>query len=282
LAMAREVRTRLDSARAALIRNGGRTDWSGERVFGYPFRLDLDLRTVEIEGPAGFGIASPRLAAEAFVFAPGHWVAVFPEGASVGLGPASTVKIATLRASLFELDRSPPRLSIQADGLAFARTQGTPTFKAASAFHLHTRAQGDGTGALFVELDDARLASGGILGAALAAQPLTIAADLSFDHAGALAGASWPAAVRAWSAAGGRLEVRQIALTAGSQALVIRGGSLGVGSDGAFEGVLAGRLVEASRVAAGAAGEGGAAILTLSKGRLRLGPIDLAAAPRVF
>ena len=126
-----------------------------------------------------------------------------------------------LRASLSEFGKTPPRLSIEGLGLAFATpADASPFFlRSADEFHLHTKAGPDDQGALYVELDGARAQLSGLTARIADGKPLTLIADGIFDHASAFQGASWRAAASAWASFRGR--------AAPAQALAHRGRCVG-------------------------------------------------------
>ena len=121
----------------------------------------------------------------------------------------------------------------------------------------------------------------------------------------AFAGATWPDAVRRWSDAGGRMNVRQAGLTAGDAVIGVNAGSLTAGSDGRLSGGLEVTLRQAPRGLAAlsdagltapeaaqaatvvvqarqGAGDAAQATLTFQAGRTTLGPVALGAAPRIY
>ncbi|MEP6967942.1 MAG: DUF2125 domain-containing protein, partial [Pseudomonadota bacterium] len=274
----------------------------------FPFRLDLDLADARLRGRSGWILAAPRLEAEAFVFSPGHWVAVAPEGVTFirrSGGPVA-VKARVLRASLSDAGARPPRLSIEGEGLTFAAPPGAEPFfvTAAREFHLHTRPGPGDRGAVFVELKQASVRLSGLMGRIAAGKPVGLAADAVYSHAGALAGEDWPSAVRAWTSAGGALFVRRIEVDAGDAVLDARAGTLTVGPDGRLQGSLTATLRQAQRALAamgeagaiapeaagaaamvvGARGQGSLATVTLDfqAGRTTLGPAAIGPAPKVY
>jgi hypothetical protein len=117
-------------------------------------------------------------------------------------------------------------------------------------------------------------------------------------------GPSWPAAVRNWTAAGGRMSVKRAGLTAGDALIGVNSGDLVVDRDGRVTGVLDVSLRQAPR-ALSAMGETGAvppaaamaatavaearrdgdiahATLNFEAGRTTLGPVALAPAPKAY
>ncbi|MEO8813003.1 MAG: DUF2125 domain-containing protein [Caulobacteraceae bacterium] len=306
--MSGQVAARMDRTRDRLSAAGYPIGWASRRIAGYPFRLDVDLTGARLGEPSGWSISAPVLKAEAFVFAPGHWVMAAPDGARIvrPLGGPVTVGAKVLRASIQALGQSPPRLSVEGLGLTFATPPGAGPFflTAAGAFHLHTRAGPNDQGAIYVELDDARAALSGLVARIAGGKPLTLVADAIYSHASALTGRDWPSAVRAWSAAGGALDVRHIRVAAGEAMLDASAGTLTVGPDGRLRGRLTAQLRQAPRtlaamgedgaispeaaasaasvVGARAAGPAASVTLDFEAGQTTLGPVAIGPAPQVI
>jgi hypothetical protein len=118
-------------------------------------------------------------------------------------------------------------------------------------------------------------------------------------------GQDWPAAVRNWADAGGRMNVKRAGLTAGDAVIGVSSGTLGVGTDGRASGVLEVTLRQAPRaletlgragtipqdradaaaaVAAAREGTGDVASATINfeAGQTTLGPVAIAPAPRIY
>jgi hypothetical protein len=121
----------------------------------------------------------------------------------------------------------------------------------------------------------------------------------------AFTGRDWPAAVRAWAAAGGAMTVRSAGLTAGDALVNVASGQLTASRDGRLSGTLnltlrqaprglnalAGSGVIASEAAQAAsavaqarqgAGDTAQAALTFQAGRTTFGPVALGPAPKVY
>jgi len=72
---AREIlQARLAHEADQLRRSGYVVELAGQRIGGFPFRLRLHYDHVHVVGPSGWGLNTPTLDAQAFVYAPGHWV----------------------------------------------------------------------------------------------------------------------------------------------------------------------------------------------------------------
>jgi hypothetical protein len=303
-----EVMRRMQAARGGAAETGWRVDWTGAVVSGFPFRLDLDLTNARLGERSGWTILAPRLKAEAFVFAPTHWVAVAPDGVVLTRrrGGAIIVTAKVLRASLSGPGEHPPRLSVEGLGLRFVTPPGAkPIFvTGAAGLHLHTRAGPGDQGAVYLELDQASARLSGLMGRIAGGKPVTFTADALYSHAGEFSGPDWPGAVRAWSEAGGEISVRRLRLAAGEAVFDSHVGSLSVGADGRLRGALSvslrqgpraltsmgesgGIAPEAAREAASVVGVNAAGpIATMSldfqAGRTTLGPVALGSAPRIY
>ncbi|HEY5072016.1 MAG TPA: DUF2125 domain-containing protein [Caulobacteraceae bacterium] len=303
-----EVERRMDMARAAWTGEGRELAWERRRIYGFPFRLDVDLAGVRMREPSGWALAVPEIEAEAFVFAPTRWVALAPQGVvfTRRSGGPVVVRAKVLRASLSEFAASPPRLSVEGIGLSFRAPRGAnPYFiTAASQLHIHTRAGPADQGAVFFELDKARARLGGLMGRIAGRRPVNITADLIYSHASALAGADWPSAVTAWASAGGAMTVRNIQIAAGDAILNARSGTLTVGDEGRLNGALTATLreapralqamgeagtisPEAARTASAVIGAGGdrsgiTVTVHFQAGRTTLGPAAIGPAPRLY
>jgi hypothetical protein len=299
-----EVGRRLEDLAQHRRAAGGGLAWRALSVHGYPFRFDVDLEGVSWREPTGWGLTAPSLKAESSVFAPGHWVAYAPDGLVLDRPTGGQVRITgkAIRASVSQLDQRPPTVSLEAVGLRFAAVPGAAGYflQAASELHLHWRAGPGDQGAWYVELDRAAPAPGSPLAALAGGRQATLVADAIFDHAGSLSGPSWASAVSGWSAAGARMSLRRLRLDAGESVLEGRGEGLTVGPDGRLVGSIDARMVHgdlaltrlaqaravdpaAARLAAAVLQAGSRrAVLTMQAGQLTLGPVALAAAPKVY
>ena len=306
--MRNEIGRSMETARAAATASGWTMDWDNCAVSGFPFRLDVALENPRVREPSGWGVAAHRLRAEAYVFAPGHWVAVAPGGATImrRRGGALRIEAKALRASVSEKDKSPPRVSVEGIGLTFYAPPGSAPFplRSASEFHLHTKSGPNNQGAAYVELDGVITDLTGLLGRIAANRPASLILDGVYSNANALGGSSWPSAARRWGAAGGRLRLRRVHVVAGSAAIDAAHGELGVGLDGRMTGQLDLVLHQAPRTLS-AMGEAGAVSpdvaramssvvgavqrgpavslpLSFQAGRTTLGPLAIGPSPRIY
>ena len=306
--MSAQVERRLEAARTAATGSGWTMDWDRFSMSGFPFRLDVTLKNPRIREPSGWGLAARRLKAEAFIFAPGHWVAVAPDGVIVERrrGGPLRVDAKALRASVSETDKAPPRLSIEGLGLVFTTPPGASAFplRSATEFHLHMKSGPDDQGAAYLELDGAIAQLGGLLGRIADNRPASLVMDGIYSKAASLSGPSWPSAVRRWQAAGGRLNLRRLAVVAGQARVDARGGDLGIAADGRLngrldlvlrqapktlgameaDGALTPDAARAAATVAGAVRQGPTVSLPLAfqAGRATLGPIAIGPSPPLY
>ena len=303
-----EVFRGMDAGASALDAAGFTVDWSDRSLSGFPFRLDLDVTGPRLRERSGWGLAATRLKAEAFVFAPDHWVSVAPAGVTLTRRVGGQVEIGAkvLRASLSDMAAHPPRLSVEGLGLTFSAKPGSTPVAIASAeeLHLHAKAGPGGQGAAYVELDGARARAPGWLDDVAAGAPVTLVSDAIYDHAEALNGPGAAGALREWAGAGGVATVRRLDLRAGPVEADSTSGTLAIDPDGRLKGALVSRLKapralltaigargriapEASTAAAAvldAHARNGVATVTVhfQAGQTTLGPVAIGAAPRVY
>jgi hypothetical protein len=297
----------LESARAVRPGSPATLAFDSRKISGFPFRLDVELTGVRLAEPSGWGLLAPRLECEAYLFAPGHWVLYAPEGVTVDRRRDGSLFVTAkaLRASISDLGRRPPRISVEGVDLIFATPPGAKPFALASAkgFHFHAKAGPNDEAAAYVEFDGAGARLSGLMARIAQGGPVSLHMDGIYSHADALAGDSWPHATRSWEEAGGDLKLRHLELVAGQAVVEARPGRLGVGEDGRLLGELTLSVRQAGRVIADIGSEGklapetarsalavaavrGAPLATLNldfqAGRTTLGPVAIGPAPRVF
>jgi hypothetical protein len=303
-----EVYRRMDAAATSLEGSGYRVDWSDRAIYGFPFRLDLVVKNPRLRELSGWGLAAPRLDAEAFVFAPDHWIIVAPYGVTLRrrVGGPVVVGARVLRASLSDPAASPPRLSVEGLALTFATPAGARPFGIASAeeFHLHTRAGPREQGAAYMELDRAATVGPGPLSDIAAGSPITLIGDGLFSQANAMGGQGFAGALRDWRAAGGALTLRRLSLAATGAGLESRSGTLGIGGDGRLSGAMTAKVEGIPRVigalvadapldpevakaakavlAARALKDTATVTIHFEAGQTTLGPVAIGPAPRVY
>ena len=297
----------LRAARASGAERGWTLSFNRARLYGFPFRLDLDLQDARIADPSGWAVEAPHLKAEAYLFAPANWVAVAPEGVVItrrSAGPL-IVRGKALRASLSQWGARPPRLSVEGLDVTFVTPPGARPFAlvSASGFHLHTRAGPNDQGAIYIGIEGGRARSSGTLDDIAGGKPVAITLDALWSHASALSGGAWPVRVKNWAEAGGDLTTRHLEIIAGPASIWAAPGIFSVDRDGRLLGNLSvtlgrtrqilsamtlnGKLpAETARAAETAAGPPGPASVVLplyfQAGRTTLGPVALGPSPRVF
>lgn len=304
-----QTKNQMDLAVADLKRAGYEVSWASRTVGGYPFRLNVNLTDARISEPSGWAIAAPRLEGESFVHGLGHWVMATPQGLTLTRPVGGPVKVdgKLIRASLSNTDKHPPSFSFEGVELAFRPEAGAQPFPLASAgrVELHLRAGEKDDADLRFRVDQGKARPGSLLARLAADKPVAVIWDASLGKMSAFAGNDWPAAVRAWTAAGGQMQIRQAGLTAGEVSLGAQSGALSVGSDGRLRGAIDVSVRQAARalaemgsaglispetaqiaaaVASARQGEGDAirATLNFEAGRTTLGPVALAPAPRAY
>lgn len=300
---------RIDAGATALRKAGYELSWRERSVSGYPLRLNVTLTDVSVRDRSGWALSSPRLEGQTYLHAPKQWLVAAPDGLTFVRPRGGPVQVTgrLIRASISHPDQTPPSVSFEGTGLVFTPANGAQPFglTGAERVEIHLRrapAEVGDEGGFWVMVQDGRARLSGLLERMAGGRPVQIAWDSRFDHASALRGDSWADAVKAWTAAGGRLTVKRATLTAGDAVVAIDGGALTVATDGHAQGTLplslrqAPRALEAlegSGVAEPAAAEAAAAqlsgppdlaraTLTFDAGRARIGPAALWNAPRIY
>ncbi|HYF23016.1 MAG TPA: DUF2125 domain-containing protein [Caulobacteraceae bacterium] len=309
--VAGQAQARIDSAAVQMRRAGYQVGWSGREVTGWPFRTYVRFRDLRVAAPSGHALAAPRFGAQAHTYALGKWVLAAPDGLTVTRGAKGEVRIdaRAIRASVAGLERSPPRLVVELLDARFAAAPGAEPFPLATAksvdFHLRPKADAAGQGEFLFRVIDGRGREAGVLDWVAGGGPFTSQWEGTVAAADAFAGPSWATAVRGWSARGGAITGLRGRFQAGDAVSEAQAARLTVGPDGRLRGaadlVLTGGpapLIAMGRVqggnAAGAAAAGAAAAaqnalggtarvrLAFEGGRTRVGPLNLAPAPKVY
>jgi hypothetical protein len=299
----------MDSAVQALAKAGYQVAWKDRTIGGYPFRMDVTLTDASVREPSGWGLEAPRLEGEAFMHAITSWIIAAPGGISFvrPVGGPVAVKGQLIRASLTHPSARPPSFSFEGVKLVFTPEPGAQPFALATAerVEFHLRAGPDDEGGVFARLDGGRAQLSGLFARVAAGKPISIVWNSTLSKMSAFAGHDWPDAVRRWTAAGGRMSVRQAGLTAGDAMIGVTSGSLGAGSDGRLAGALQVTLRQAPRGLAAmsdtgliaqdaaqaatvvaqarqGAGDTAQATINFQAGRTTLGPVALGPAPKVY
>ncbi|WP_312163710.1 DUF2125 domain-containing protein [Phenylobacterium sp.] len=304
-----EAAKRLDAGAERLRKAGYDVSWGERKIYGYPFRLNVQLADARIREPSGWALATPRLEGQAFLHGLSTWVIAAPQGATFTrpVGGAVNVSGEVIHASLSELDKPLPNFSFEGIKLRFAPAAGAQPFalSAADKVEFHLRPGPDDQAALFFKVDAGQAQLSGLLARIADGKPVSISWDSLLSKVSAFRGADWPEAVRGWTTAGGRMTVRQAGITAGEAVLGAQSGVLSVGYDGRLNGALDVTLREAPK-ALGAMAQTGAirpeaamaasavaaarqgndnvarANVTFQAGQTTLGPVAIGPAPKVY
>lgn len=306
-----EAQARMDQGAEMLRRAGYELSWKDRTIGGYPFRLNVSLTEARVRDRSGWALEAPVLEGQAFLHAPTHWIVAAPSGLTFvrPVGGPVAVSGKLIRASLTNLNRTPPNVSFEGVGLTFQPAAGANPFSLQSAerveFHVRKAPSevGDEAG-VWLSVKNGKGQLSGLLGRIAGEKPISLEWDGRISKASALRGADWPSAVRAWAQAGGRMEVKRGGLTAGDALIGVNRGSLGVSSDGRAIGTLDVSLRQAPRAlatlgqtgtipqdraqaAAAVAqaretGDLARATLHFEAGQTTLGPVAIAPAPKVY
>jgi hypothetical protein len=304
-----EAQRRMDQAAADLGRAGYQISWKDRQIGGYPFRLDVTLSDARLREPSGWALQSPRIEAEAYLHAPGHWMIAAPESLTFVRpeGGPVTVTGKLIHASLFDLTKRPPSFDFEGVGLAFQPQPGAQPFFLANAdrVEFHLRAGPDDEGGVFLTVDKGKAQLSGLFARIAGDKPISITWNSVLTKMSALTGPDWGSAVRRWTDAGGELRLRQAGVTAGEALISANSGSLTVGRDGRARGVIDVTLRQAPR-ALNAMSQSGViapetaqaaadvaearqgpdqmarAQITFKAGRATLGPVAIGPAPKVY
>jgi len=304
-----QVEHRLDASVQTLGTAGYELSWKDRIVGGYPFRMDVTLIEPRVRETSGWALEAPRIEAEAPMHALGSWLIAAPEGFTFvrPTGGPVTVRGRHVRASLTHLGQRPPSFSFEGVKVAFAPQAGAQPFGLtfADRVEFHLRAGPDDEGGVFAKVDGGKARLTGLLARIAGDRPISMTWNSTLSKMSAFSGKTWADAVRRWANAGGKMTVRQAAVTAGDAILDANSGSLGVGGDGRLSGVLEVSLRQAPRAlgamsetglitpdaaqaasvvtqARQGAGDAAQATIDFQAGRTTLGPVALGAAPKVY
>ena len=300
-----QVVARLDAASHPVAGHASLT-WTHRAISGDPFRIAVVLDGVKASEPSGWAVSAPQLRAEAYAYAPKHWIAYAPHGIVLTRPAAGDVAITgqALRATA-SFDKT--EFAVEGRKLAFAPKLGAKSFPliAADMIDAHSRQiDGDKTEFL-VQMQGVTLSPAPLLGRLAVGQPMSSAWHGTLSKASSLAGRDWPDAAKAWASAGGVIDIMAGDLDVGAVKLNASGGQLSVGPDGRLQGGVslalgqlpaavsafgdAGALepVAAHNAAvvaqASTAGDPNAkATLNFQAGATTFGPVSIGPAPRVY
>ncbi|CAN5368782.1 DUF2125 domain-containing protein [soil metagenome] len=302
------VRGRLVSemdARADALRGAGWTvAWSDRTLSGFPFRLKIELAGLRVKAPGehGWGAEAPRLEAQAYVALPTHWVFVAPLGITIlrPVGGPLQITGSGLCASTAGMSRSPWRIVVEGEDLVFAIPAGAKPFSFTAMkrfeFALKPADETGGDAAVLLQVEGAKAEPASVVTRLTGDAPVTLAATGRLTHL-AQAHGGWSDAVRAWSAAGGALQVERVSGAGGRVKLDAVGGMLGVDAQGRLKGAIPLKLRQseaplsppsppttpAAQAAEQAQADALAADVPLvfADGKMRLGPAVVGPAPVV-
>lgn len=305
-----EARARIDTSVEALRRAGYDVSWQARSIGGYPFRLNITLTEPRIREPSGWGLEAPALEAQARISSPTSWILAAPQGLTFvrPVGGPVRAEGKVIRASLTHLTESPPRFSFEGVDLTFQPGPGAQPFglQAAKRVEFHLRGNDQLDEALVsLRVDEGKARLTGLLGRIAGERPVSIVWNATLSKIGSLQGRTWPEVVRRWTAAGGRMTLRQAGVTAGEAVLGSSSGAFGVGSDGRVTGVMdvtlrqgpraldamgdtgvipQERAEAAAAVAAAREGTGDVAQASIyfQAGQTTLGPVALGPSPKVY
>jgi hypothetical protein len=300
----------LDAAQASWRTAGFQLAWKGRSIGGYPFRLDVTLTDASLREPSGWALRAPRIEAEAFAYAPTHWLIAATEGLTFTRPRGGPVNVSgdLIRASLSHPGALPPSLSFEGVKLRFATPAGAEPFALTTAdrVEFHLRAGPDDEAGVFATLTNGNAEPSGLFGRIAGDRPVSLDWNATTSKMSGFGGRDWAEAVRHWMAGGGRMTVRKASLTLGEAQIAVNSGTLGAGADGRLTGALDVRLrrapwalgvlndegviaPEAARAAnvvvqAGqeAAGDTAHTTINFLAGKTTLGPVALGPAPPVY
>ncbi len=300
---------RMDAAVEGWKQAGYQVAWRQRTIGGYPFRMDVTLTDATARAPGGWGLETPKLEGEAYLFSMGHWLIAAPTGLTFvrPLGGPVAVKGQLIRASLTHLQSRPPSFSFEGVKLTFAPAAGAQPYGLAGAdrVEFHLRAGPDDEGGVFASLDGGKAGPSGVLAQVAGGKPIAMVWNSTLSKMSAFGGPTWPDAVRHWTAGGGQMTVRNAGITAGDASVGVTSGTLSAASDGRLSGALQVTLRQAPRgmtalasqgVVDGSAAQSAATVIQARQGagdtaqaaidfqagRTTLGPVALGAAPKVY
>jgi hypothetical protein len=290
--LAGQVGQRMDARAEALRARGWTVAWRTRTVSGFPFRLDVVVDEPRLADPSGWALSAPRLKGEAWTYAPRHWVVVAPTGLILTRPDRGAVVIIgqALRASVAAGDgQATPRIAVEGLGLTLTPAPGAKPLPITACQHLgfYLRPLPGDQAEFQLKLDGAMPAVGGLLSKLAPGLPIGLVWDQTLTDASALKGPTWPAAVRAWSAAGGTLSLNHGEISAADITLGFTSGRLNIDASGRAQGVIALDLRHAGAAPSRLGTEALLATLfrsqlVLTNGAMMVGPFKIGAAPKVY
>jgi hypothetical protein len=222
---------------------GRRYACAERKVGGYPFRIEIRCRDLEIDFDTADGpvsLRSPQLLAMAQIYQPDLVIAEATGPMTVKAPGADIDHVATwslLQASLRGRPAAPQRLSLVVTAPKLALPNGTDALANAKQFQFHAQRRAGGSNEepfdLALRLDDLLFPGA----PALASRPITVDAQGVLRGLKDLRPKPMNTRLREWQAAGGRIEVTQARIAQGD-ALAVGQGDLGLTADGRIDGVV--------------------------------------------
>jgi len=239
---ASQVDDGLDRAAEDLRKAGYEVSWSSKKVEGWPFRTLIRFKDFRLVAPTGHAVMAPQMNAQANTYDLGKWVAVAPEGLTIVRGEkgAVDIKAEAIRASISQVNRSPARFGISLRRAIFKARPDAEPFPLAAAdlvdFYLEPREGPKGTGALMFRVEKATPRPDGMLDWIGNGAPFSMRAEALLTEFHRFQGGAWGPSVRAWTAAGGRLNAVNIEAETGPTKAGGSADTLWVGPDGRLRG----------------------------------------------
>ncbi|WP_443748720.1 DUF2125 domain-containing protein [Asticcacaulis solisilvae] len=198
----------------ALTKQGYRVSTAPYTVKGYPYRLAVELRDVNIVAPTGRGFSAPELDVEANAYNPDKWVLVAGKGLTLYRGhdkagaDLGTLALSgkVLRASVSHLGQAVPDIRLQ--GMEVTATPSDPThpfvFDTATLAEAYLRpnAKDADSADWLVRWTGARGRAPGFTGKVSPNAPLDLHIEGTIGHVSAFKGVNFADGLTAWKAGG--------------------------------------------------------------------------------
>lgn len=245
---AHRLEQQLTHQREALTKAGYRVDYTPFHIRGYPYRMVADVKDVTVIAPSGRGFAAARLEAQANAWALDTWVMVLPSSGfivyrghpgGVDLGQM-TVQGQVLRASVSHIGQPVWNIALQGVGLTVTPSDPNHPFAFATAgnFEAYVRPNAKTRDAadILVRITDATGLPKSLVAGLGGGQPLSAHIETTIDQVSALHGGG--DALKAWGAAGGKLDALKAEVHAGNLSLFGHSDALSLQPDGHVTGRL--------------------------------------------
>lgn len=239
-----QIERRLDQQAQALRRSGWTVSLGERRFDGFPFRLRLRYGTAQVATPSGWALSVPGFEAQAYLHAADHWVLLAPRGLTFVRPKGGPVAVSgqTIRASLAGLRQPLWRVVLEGRELKFAPTPEARPFALASAdlLQLYFQPSGAADEARWLfRLENAAAAPNALLGALSRGKPVGSRVEGRLTELKAWSGIRPAAAARAWSNAGGAVQLDRGELDAGGvKVRVAEPSALTLDREGRLKGAL--------------------------------------------